>query len=236
MSKVKEFYRGKIIFVTGGSGFLGKVLVEKILYSCSEIEKMYFLIRVKNDESIDVRMKKLLDCPIFKRIKLEKPEVLQKIIPIKGDIGSENLGISNEDLLKILDTNILFNLAASVTFNDKVEVAFVKNCVSLKILIEIAKKMKNLEVFMQCSTGYCFPGVSKIEEKIYDLEFDSQLITCENNEKYLKTAEQNKFYGHPSTYSFTKRCAEFVANKEFKNLPLCIVRPTIGKFSQLKIR
>lgn len=36
-SKVVEFYRGKTIFITGGTGFLGIALIEKILRTCPDV-------------------------------------------------------------------------------------------------------------------------------------------------------------------------------------------------------
>lgn len=226
MSEIKDFYREKSIFITGGSGFIGKVLIEKLLYSCSDLKEIFFLIRAKNEEKVEDRLNKILNLSIFERIKSEKPEVLKKIIPIEGDIAEENLGISDENLKIISVTNIIFNIAASVTFEDTVKEAYKRNTKSFIYIIEMAKKMKNLQVLMQCSTGYCFPHVPLIEEKIYDLNFDFEFT--ENVEKYLKIAEKNSLYGHPSTYSFTKRLAEKIANDEFKNLPICVVRPTIG--------
>jgi len=45
--RVSESFAGKTIFITGGSGFLGKVLIEKILRKCPDIEKIYLLLRPK---------------------------------------------------------------------------------------------------------------------------------------------------------------------------------------------
>jgi fatty acyl-CoA reductase len=35
--KVKEFYRGKNILITGVTGFLGKVILEKLLRTCPDV-------------------------------------------------------------------------------------------------------------------------------------------------------------------------------------------------------
>lgn len=44
---VTGFYDGSVCLITGGTGFLGKVLVEKLLRTFS-IRKIYLLIRSKN--------------------------------------------------------------------------------------------------------------------------------------------------------------------------------------------
>ncbi len=47
---IEEFYRGKNIFITGTTGFVGKVLLEKILYALPNTGKIYVLIRNKVNE------------------------------------------------------------------------------------------------------------------------------------------------------------------------------------------
>lgn len=36
-SNIVEFYRGKSIFVTGGTGFLGIAIIDKLLRSCPDV-------------------------------------------------------------------------------------------------------------------------------------------------------------------------------------------------------
>jgi thioester reductase-like protein len=42
---IREFYRGKRILFTGGTSFLGKVCLEKILRDLDVIDKIFVLIR-----------------------------------------------------------------------------------------------------------------------------------------------------------------------------------------------
>lgn len=235
MNRVKDFYSQKSIFITGGTGFIGKVLIEKLLYSCSDLKQIVVLIRLKSNQSLDGRFRDLLGSPIFERIKSEKPEILNKVKPIHGDLEEKNLGLLDEDLHQLIaDTNIIFNVGASVNFMDTIQQSFMSNTVSLNHLITIAKKMNYLEVLSHVSTGYCFPESSFVEEKIYNLNFETNWIFADDDVTIQKYLEANyASSGHPSTYSFTKRLAEYVASEAYENsMPICIVRPTIGVKTQ----
>ena len=57
MGSVQEFYKDKTIFITGGSGFMGKVLIEKLLYSCSDLKQIIVLMREKHGKTEKMRVK-----------------------------------------------------------------------------------------------------------------------------------------------------------------------------------
>lgn len=61
---IKNFYGGAEIFITGGSGFLGRVLIEKLLRSCDRISKIYLLMRSKKGVEAKKRIEKLTDCMV----------------------------------------------------------------------------------------------------------------------------------------------------------------------------
>lgn len=44
---VAQYYEGKCMFVTGATGFIGKVLIEKLLRCCPNIRSIYLLMRPK---------------------------------------------------------------------------------------------------------------------------------------------------------------------------------------------
>lgn len=46
-SLIADWFRHQVVFVTGSTGFMGKVLVEKLLRDCPGIEKCYLLMRTK---------------------------------------------------------------------------------------------------------------------------------------------------------------------------------------------
>jgi len=59
-STIADFYAGRSVFVTGGTGFMGKVLLEKLLRSCPKIATIYMLVRPKKGDDPKSRVEKLL--------------------------------------------------------------------------------------------------------------------------------------------------------------------------------
>lgn len=53
---VQDFYKGRNVLITGGTGFMGKVLIEKLLYSVPDIGKVYVLMRPKRGKSVAQRL------------------------------------------------------------------------------------------------------------------------------------------------------------------------------------
>lgn len=64
-SEVSEWYRDKTVFMTGGTGFMGKVLVEKLLRSCP-VRKIYLLVRPKKGADIRQRIDDMLNYKVSK--------------------------------------------------------------------------------------------------------------------------------------------------------------------------
>ncbi len=63
--KIKEFFKDKKILLTGCTGFLGKVLVEKILRSIPQIGKIYLLVRGKRNMNASERLLDILSSRLF---------------------------------------------------------------------------------------------------------------------------------------------------------------------------
>lgn len=61
---IREFFKGKTIFITGGSGFMGKVLIEKFLYSCPDINQIFLLMRPKRGKSGEQRVQEFAQVPV----------------------------------------------------------------------------------------------------------------------------------------------------------------------------
>lgn len=63
LNSVQRFYQGKTIFITGASGFMGKVLMEKILYVC-DVKEIIILMRPKRDKTGSERVADFAKLPV----------------------------------------------------------------------------------------------------------------------------------------------------------------------------
>lgn len=63
-SQVRSFYTGKNFFITGGTGFVGLCLIEKILRSIPDVGKIYLLMRPKKGKEISERLQEFPVHPV----------------------------------------------------------------------------------------------------------------------------------------------------------------------------
>ncbi|GBP60246.1 Putative fatty acyl-CoA reductase CG5065 [Eumeta japonica] len=168
---VIDFYAGKSIFITGGTGFLGLVLVEKLLYACERIENLYLLIRPKKGKTAGDRLAELMTSSAFQRLKTEKPRVLEKIVPIRGDVRKTAghrpeeqdviCGMSEAEsgpsTQKVVHDNARYIVAAirdNWKSDDDIEMSVRCSCHSLQCSVETALK--------ECHLKDCLQKVSAI--------------------------------------------------------------------------
>lgn len=64
MSSVATYYNGKSVLITGATGFMGKVLVEKLLRSSPDVKTVYILVRPKAGQSMQERVVDMVKCKV----------------------------------------------------------------------------------------------------------------------------------------------------------------------------
>lgn len=231
LNSVQQFYHGKTIFITGGSGFMGKVLIEKLLYSCSDLKELLVLMRPKRGKSASTRVDDFAKIPLFERIMKEKPQVMSKITPVFGDITSPNMGLSDAHLAKVLcDTQIVFHFAASLKLEATLRPNILANLTATKFVLELSMGMKNLVQVVTLSTAFCCEDQDILQEKVYDFPHRPEdLIRCAEwmSEDSMAMMQKQVLGTQPNTYTYTKRLTEILVQEQYGKLPVCIIRPSI---------
>lgn len=230
ISEVTEWYRNKTIFITGGTGFMGKVLVEKLLRSCP-VRRIYLLMRPKRGVDVDQRLDDMFYFKLFDKIKQSQPEVIQKVFAVKGDITMEGLGLSDEDEARLAEEcHVIFHAAATINFTEPMRVAVNMNMLGTKRVVSLAKKMGKLQAMVHVSTAYANCHLPEVYEDLYPAPMDpGRLIQLTEwlDDKLLEEITPRLCEPRPNTYTYTKALAEHLLFNDGENLPIAVIRPSI---------
>ncbi|KAL6427484.1 hypothetical protein ACFW04_008770 [Cataglyphis niger] len=231
LSPIQEFYYGQSIFLTGGTGFMGKLLIEKLLRTCSGVASIYLLVRPKKGKDVHQRTEEIFDDPLFTKLRDEQPKFRHQIVAIAGDCSQPNLGMSSQDRATIIrEVSIVFHVAATLRFDEKLKLAVPINVRSTRDVLNLCKEISNLKSFVHVSTAYANCPQKVIEEKFYDSPMDSDkliaLMECVED-KLAEDITPQLLGKWPNTYTYTKAVGENVIRKQAGDLPVGIFRPAI---------
>ncbi|ORC88806.1 fatty acyl-CoA reductase [Trypanosoma theileri] len=242
-----EAFSKKTVFVTGGSGFMGKVLLFKLLKEFPDIETIYVLIRGKKSRKFKRFLgpqerleKEILSSLCFEPLKSTLGEdkfksLCKRVIAVEGNITDDRLGLCEKNCKKILESvNFVIHVAATVNFDEPLNVAVETNTLGSLRVLALAKQCRKLEAMVHISTCYVNYNLegSIVEECLYPLPFDPEamckyILALHDNEVDMVTEKLLKKYGFPNTYTFTKAMGEHLIRASRGNCPISIVRPSI---------
>ncbi|XP_069484627.1 fatty acyl-CoA reductase 2 [Ambystoma mexicanum] len=231
MSSVAAYYRGKTVLITGATGFMGKVLLEKLLRASPDVEAIFILARPKAGQSIQERMTDILNCKLFDKVREDHPGFKEKVIPISSELTQPKLAISPEDTQKLLaSVNIIFHCAATIRFDEPLKHALQLNVIATQQLMALAHQMKKLEAFIHVSTAYANCNRRHIDEVVYPppVELKKLMDSVEwMDESIIREITPRLLGERPNTYTYTKALAECVVQQDSGHIPVAIIRPSI---------
>ncbi len=152
--------RHERLFVTGATGFLGKVLVEKLLWSIPEVGKLLLLIRPSGGRDANRRLTEdILTSPLMARLRTRHGDAWQsfaasKIQVVPGDLGQDHFGLDTAayaTLCRGVD-RVVAN-AATVTFDERLDRALTLNTHGARRTLELARDAGNVPL-LHVSTCY----------------------------------------------------------------------------------
>jgi fatty acyl-CoA reductase len=240
---IKEFYRNKTVTLTGSNGFLGKAVLEKLLFEIPEIKKINLFLRINSGETIEDKFKSsILDTPIFNRLRDKyktMPDTFENWIGTKirlyaVNYQNPNLSLQPAEITELFsDENIFMHIAASVNWDDPMDYTINNNLVST---INLAELIKNNQVE---KSHLVYISSALIFGKVNGACFEKPLGTGGTADEHFnsKNEQLKKISVEHWIEIARKKREEFTAaaNTKIKNpCPYeCVIYPQESMFQQL---
>lgn len=101
---IRQFLHGRTLLITGATGFLGKVLVEKILYEQQDVAHIYLLMQPRGTQTAADRLNdQVIPSDAFARLQERHGDgyrdfMTSKLSAVEGRLGLPALGIDEQTL------------------------------------------------------------------------------------------------------------------------------------------
>lgn len=161
VSGVLEQLSGKQVLITGTTGFLGKVVLEKLIRTVPDIGGIYLLIR-GNKSHKDARSRffdEIASSSVFDRLRHDDNDAFESFIAtrihcITGEVTEPRFGLDVSAFRELAgNIDAFINSAASVNFREELDKALQINTLCLHNVAALAGFNRNMAV-IQVSTCY----------------------------------------------------------------------------------
>ena len=149
------------MLLTGGTGFLGTALVEKILRGLPDLDRLYLLVRPSREKGARERFERdVLGSSAFAGLRGSLGDgfdgyVSGRVRVLEGDVHAPDLGLGQEDLAELSrEVDVVIHSAASVVFDAPLDAAVDSNVGGTLGLLKLARNWEKRPLFVHVSTAY----------------------------------------------------------------------------------
>lgn len=174
---------------------------------------------------------------MFKKLHKVKPECVNTVKVINGDLYLPGLGINENDVKDIKENvQIIIHSAADIRFDVSLLEIIRSNLKGTKEILDLARASKHMELFTYVSTAFSHSYRKEIQEEFYEPPMDPYSLIRFADMLEAKAEEEDNFTfitdkliePWPNTYTFTKAMSEDMVKRYQTYFPVAIVRPSIG--------
>lgn len=216
------------VFVTGATGFLGKVLLEELFRLKAElsIHEVVLLIRPSKTLNASERFAEIAKSPCFDNLYQGWTDSVQVL---EGDLSLPRCGLEDAIYTSLCETTThIIHTAACIKFDSSVDEALSANVDSSLHILRLAKDCPDLCQLVITSSAYVSPPqAGPIYESLVALPRPAWSLLEDLRSGALGKLEAIELTGHPNIYSLSKCLAEHIICETKGCLPLSIVRPSI---------
>lgn len=158
---IEEAIAGRRLLVTGGTGFLGKSLVEKLLRALPQVGRVNLAIRSSARRAAGERLEReVLASPAFRRLREElgadafQRLVAEKLRVLELDLGSDDLGLSEAAREEMRRCDIVVHSAAAVEFDNPADLSAQTNLLGAARLVRTLRQLDARPHLVHVSTAY----------------------------------------------------------------------------------
>lgn len=257
-----DYFDGKCVFITGGSGFLGTAIVSAG-YSHGGFPYLYPLSRWEKVSSDPVKCRDLRDAEgliamrhraLYARWTEDLPPQYadtlcksDRLIVLNGDIRHPRMGLSDSQISMVRENaEIFIHAASSINLTSSLADLATPIVKATEMAAELALSCQHLTRFVYVSSAYANAHLGQrselsdvpIDEKIYPPSHEIPVLSEWEEVQKTGTSPVFETEDHPWTYAYAKYLTERLLFRWFSDVDaarkLLVIRPSaIGPAQKL---
>ena len=156
---IVENLAGKKIAVTGSTGFLGTALIERLIRSVPDCE-LILLVRPGRRGAQARVNRDVLKNDAFNSVREDLGKAAfdemceRRVVAVAGDVGTDGLGLSGDDLQTWLGADVIIHSAATVSFDSPLDTAVEVNLLGPQRIANLCNEHGVSPHLVAVSTSY----------------------------------------------------------------------------------